>query len=56
MSRYEDELKSREPCCMIEKGRIKGSDIFDTALKIQLRQTKVSGITNRDETLFRWHI
>ena len=30
--------------------------MYGTALKIRLKQTKNSGITNRDETPFRWRI
>ena len=41
---------------MVGKGDTKGSDISGTVLKIRIKQTKVSGITNRDEISFRWHI
>lgn len=41
---------------MFGKGDIKGSDISGTALKFRIKQTKVSGITNRDEISFRGRI
>ena len=56
MSKCDVELESRELRCMADKGQIKGSDISGTALRIRLKQTKVSGITNRDGPSFRWRI
>ena len=56
MSKCDVELESRKLRCVVDKGYNKGSDIPGTALKIRLKQTKVSGITNRDGPSFRWRI